>query len=115
MAADSSIVKGIVGWVNLRSCKVIGKLIFYKQFEKIKEFRLVILDESDPDLMLQADFLNEVKALGNFGYTHDILLFSIHWPNTLELVKRFGDQPFFIDHLAKPEIRIHQYESWRKQ
>jgi L-fuconolactonase len=114
-AAASSIVRGIVGWVNLRSGNVIERLSFYKQFEKIKGFRHVIQDEPDLNFMLQPDFLNGVKALRNFGYTYDILIFNIHLPNTLELVKRFPDQPFVIDHLAKPEIRNHDYEDWRKQ
>jgi L-fuconolactonase len=115
MAAASSIVRGIVGWVNLRSDNVIERLSFYKQFEKIKGFRHVIQDEPDLNFMLQPDFLNGVKALRNFGYTYDILIFNIHLPNTLELVKRFPDQPFVIDHLAKPEIRNFHFEDWRKQ
>jgi len=115
MAVASSIVKGIVGWVDLKSDYVIKRLSFYKQFEKIKGFRHVIQDEPDLDFMLQPDFLNGIKALRNFDYTYDILIFSIHLPNTLELIKKFPDQLFVIDHLAKPEIRNHKYENWRKQ
>ncbi|HET7119223.1 MAG TPA: amidohydrolase family protein, partial [Hanamia sp.] len=114
MAAASSIVRGIVGWVDLKAGNVTERLSFYKQFEMIKGFRHVIQDEPDLNFMLQPDFLNGIKALRNFGYTYDILIFSIQLPNTLELIKKFPDQPFVIDHLAKPEIRNHQYKSWEK-
>jgi L-fuconolactonase len=114
IAAGSSIVKGIVGWVNLGSDDVIERLSFYKQFEKIKGFRHVIQDEPDSDFMLQRDFLNGVTALRNFHYTYDILIFTVHLPNTLEFVRRFPDQPFVIDHLAKPQVKNNQYEDWKK-
>lgn len=115
MAADSSIVKGIVGWVNLKADNVTERLSFYNQYEIIKGFRHVIQDEPDLNFMLQPDFLNGIKALRDFGYTYDILIFSIHLPNTLELIKKFPDQPFVIDHIAKPEIRNHQYKDWKKE
>lgn len=115
MAEASSIVRGIVGWVNLKAGNVTERLSFYKQFEIIKGFRHVIQDEPDLNFMLQPDFLNGIKVLRDFEYTYDILIFSIHLPNTLELIKKFPDQLFVIDHLAKPKIRNHEYEDWRKQ
>ena len=91
MAATFSIVKGIVGWANLKADNVIERLSFYKQFEKIKGFRHVIQDEPNLDFILQPDFLNGVKALRNFGYTYDILIFRSKSVEKLWLYLRHFD------------------------
>jgi L-fuconolactonase len=98
-------IKGIVGWVDLQSKKVEARLEYYQQFPLMKGFRHVIHDEADLDFMLRPAFLKGISLLKKYGYTYDILIFPIHLPNTLELVAAFPDQPFVIDHIAKPPIK----------
>jgi L-fuconolactonase len=115
LADESTIIKGIVGWVDLQSEKITDRLSYYKSFEKIKGFRHVIHDEPDIDFMLRPAFLKGINALLPFDYTYDILIFHHHLANTVKLVKQFPDQPFVIDHIAKPDIKNKQFQDWKKQ
>ncbi|TAG70841.1 MAG: amidohydrolase, partial [Runella slithyformis] len=106
LAAKNHFIKGIVGWVDLRAKNAEERLEYYQQFPKMKGFRHIIQDEADLDFMLQPAFLRGISKLNSFGYTYDILIFAAHLPNTLQFIKNFPDQPFVIDHMAKPNIKM---------
>lgn len=115
LADKHDFIKGIVGWVDLQSETVETRLAHYQQFASMKGFRHVIHDEADLDFMLRPRFLNGLSLLKRYGYTYDILIFPKHLPNTLELVAAFPNQPFVIDHIAKPAIKNGENtEGWRK-
>ncbi len=114
LANEHSIIKGIVGWVDLQAENVKERLAYHKQFNAIKGFRHVIHDEPGIDFMLQPVFINGVKALNDFGFTYDVLIFSKHLMNTVAFVKQLPDQPLVIDHIAKPDIKNNQFDDWKK-
>ncbi|MDR3711259.1 MAG: amidohydrolase family protein [Puia sp.] len=108
-------VKGVVGWVDLRSPAVNERLAYYRQFEKLKGFRHVLQGEKDRALMLTPDFKRGIGALKPYGYTYDILIYHDQLRYIPELAAAFPDQPFVIDHIAKPFIRTGQYlDEWKK-
>lgn len=107
-------IKGIVGWVDLRSSNIEERLEYYSQFPAIKGFRHVLQGEPQRDLMLQPAFMNGIRKLKTFGYTYDILIFPDQLGYTKEFVQAFPDQPFVIDHIAKPAIRDKQISDWKK-
>lgn len=115
LADESSIIKGIVGWVDLQAEKIAERLSYYKNFEKIKGFRHVIHDEPDIDFMLRPAFIRGINAMLPFNYTYDILIFYHHLVNTAKFVQQFPDQTFVIDHIAKPDIKNKQFQEWKKQ
>lgn len=106
-------IKGVVGWVDLSAPDVENRLSHYKSFAKMKGVRHVLQDEKDIDYMLRTDFKKGIAALKKFGFTYDILIYPEHLPNAVKLVKEFPDQPFVIDHLAKPVIRHKSIREWR--
>lgn len=112
LSHENSFIKGIVGWIDLRAENVEKQLEYYQQFPKIKGFRHVIHDEPDLDFMLGKAFMNGVSKLNRYGYTYDILIFEKHLPNTLKFIEALPDQPFVIDHIAKPLIKDHVTEDW---
>ncbi len=114
LSHQSSIIKGIVGWIDLQSGNLSERLSYYKKFKKIKGFRHVIQDEPDIDFMLRPAFLNGIKKIKSFDYTYDILIFPQHLKNTYKLVKLNPEQSFVIDHIAKPEIRNNKIKDWKK-
>ncbi|MGC4104260.1 amidohydrolase family protein [Ferruginibacter sp.] len=110
---ENDFIKGIVGWVDLRSGNIKERLEHYKQFSAVKGFRHVLQGEA-PEFMLQPAFLNGIAALKDFGFTYDILIFPHHLPAAIELVQQFPDQPFVIDHIAKPYIKAGLIDEWKK-
>ena len=64
--------------------------------------------------MLQPDFINGIAALQQFGFTYDLLIFPKHLPAAIQLVKKFPQQRFVIDHIAKPYIKAGLIDDWKK-
>lgn len=113
-ANDYDFIKGVVGWVDLKSSDVDDRLQYYKQFKKLKGFRHVLQGEADRALMLKPAFMNGIKALKKFNFTYDILIYPDQLGYVPEFVKAFPDQKFVIDHIAKPYIKDNKIADWAK-
>ena len=107
-------IKGVVGWVDLRSPKLREQLEMYAKHPKLVGVRHVVHDEPDDHFMLLPEFRRGLAQLREFGLTYDLLLFPKHLPVAVKLVAGFPDQPFVLDHIAKPGIREGQVSPWRE-
>ncbi|MBD0289422.1 MAG: amidohydrolase family protein [Flavisolibacter sp.] len=107
-------IKGVVGWVNLRAENIEERLHYYSQFKKMKGFRHVLQGEPERDMMLQPAFMNGIKLLNRYGFTYDILIYQDQLQYIPSFVSSFSDQPFVIDHIAKPNIKEGQLTNWKK-
>jgi len=112
LADKNDFIKGIVGWVDLRASNIDEVLNQYSKFSKLKGFRHVVQGEADHNFMLRPDFLNGIAALEKYNFTYDILIFPHQLGAALELVRRFPNQKFVIDHIAKPYIKDRFYDGW---
>lgn len=112
LSEKHSFIKGIVGWVDLRAKNVNEVLEEYKTHSKIKGFRHVVQGERDHNFLLRPDFMNGIFLLEKNGYVYDILVFPHQLGAVLEFVKRFPNQKFVIDHIAKPYIKDGFYDGW---
>ncbi len=115
LAKQYDVIKGVVGWVDLQSAEISQRLEYYSQFEKLCGFRHVVQSEPDDGFMLRPEFCRGINALKKHGFTYDILIYARQLPAVLELVSRFPDQPFVIDHIAKPSIRTGMLAPWAAQ
>ena len=114
LAQNNDFIKGVVGWVDLRSPDLKSRLDYFSQFKKLKGFRHIIQAEPEDDFLLKDDFCNGIAQLEQFNFTYDILILPKHLPYALELVKRFPNQKFVIDHLAKPDFKQNDFLDWKK-
>jgi L-fuconolactonase len=114
-AAKYDFIKGVVGWVDLQSPQIESRLEYYTQFDKLKGFRHILQGEPRRDLMLTPAFLNGISLLKQYNYTYDVLILPDQLGYTADFVSRFPDQPFVIDHLAKPDIKNGELNNWKKQ
>lgn len=113
LARENDFIKGVVGWVDLRSENIVERLAYYTQFNIVKGFRHILQGE-EPAFMLQKSFLNGIKALGENKFTYDILIFPKHLSAAIEMVAQNPNQRFVIDHLAKPYIKAGLIDEWKK-
>ncbi len=113
-AKRNSFIKGIVGWVDFQAKNISQKLSYYTQFKKLKGFRHILQGEAQRDLMLKTEFLRGIKALQEYDYTYDILIYPDQLKFTKEFVGQFPKQKFVIDHLAKPYIKSKKIKEWKK-
>ncbi|MES2808216.1 MAG: amidohydrolase family protein [Bacteroidota bacterium] len=107
-------IKGVVGWVDFKLANVEDRLAYYKQFDKVKGFRHILQGEADRAYMLNDDFKRGISKLKQFGYTYDILIYTDQIQFADEFAAAFPDQPFVIDHLAKPNIKNGDINQWAK-
>jgi L-fuconolactonase len=106
LADQNDFIRGIVGWVDLQNPDVEFRLEWYKEaYPKMKGFRHILQSERDRASMLKPAFKRGIGSLLKFGYTFDILIFPDQLGYTREFVASFPDQPFIIDHIAKPYIK----------
>ncbi|WP_297086599.1 amidohydrolase family protein [uncultured Draconibacterium sp.] len=114
LANQNSFIKGVVGWVDLRSNILEQTLEELAENKKLVGVRHVVQDEPDNDFMLRQDFKNGIALLEKFSLTYDILVFPKQLSAAIELAKTFPNQPFVIDHIAKPDIKSGRTEEWKK-
>jgi L-fuconolactonase len=105
-------IKGVVGWVDLRSPELRGQLQRFCAHPRFCGVRHVVQDEPDDRFMLRADFVRGLGMLAEFDLAYDILIFPRHLPVACELVSRFPDQRFVLDHIAKPLIKDGKVAPW---
>src|SRR5579863_6503450 len=105
LAGRFDFIRGVVGWIDLQNPAVEERLEWYRAFPKLKGFRHILQGERDRALMLKPAFKRGIGSLRKFGYTFDILIFPDQLGYTRDFVASFPDQPFIIDHIAKPYIR----------
>lgn len=115
LADESPIIAGVVGWVDLRSQRVVEQLAELSRHPKFHGVRHVVQDEPDMNFVLGAEFQRGIGSLHHFGLTYDLLVYPRQLPAAIELVKRFPEQPFVLDHLAKPRIQEQILSPWREQ
>ena len=112
LAENNNFIKGVVGWVDLRSESIEEDLLKYKKYDVVKGFRHVVQEEQDHNFMLRPEFLNGIELLGKYDLCYDILIFPHQLGAALELVNKFPNQKFVIDHIAKPYIKDGFFEGW---
>jgi L-fuconolactonase len=113
LADQNPFIKGVVGWVDLRSPGVNDQLAYLSQYKKLKGFRHIV--QAEPDgFLLQKDFLRGIKSLADFGYTYDLLVYPTQLQEAVGFVRQFPAQKFVLDHMAKPLIREGSFEPWKK-
>ena len=114
LAASHPFIKGVVGWVDLRSPDLPAQLERFSKHPKLVGVRHVVHDEPDDEFMLGPDFRRGIASLAEFGLTYDLLLFPKHLPVAVKLVEEFPGQPFVLDHIAKPGIAEGRISPWRE-
>lgn len=114
LAEENAFIRGVVGWVDLRSPNLREQLRKYAAHPKLLGVRHVVHDEPDDNFMLLPEFRRGIAMLREFDLTYDLLLFPRHLPVAVKLVEEFPEQPFVLDHIAKPDIRQKRISPWKE-
>jgi L-fuconolactonase len=114
LAKENTFIKGVVGWIELRAPNINEVLNHYSNFEQIKGFRHLVQGENDNKFLLRSEFLRGISYLEKYNYVYDILIFPNQLEMALEFVKKFPNNKFVIDHIAKPNIKDNLYREWAK-
>jgi L-fuconolactonase len=105
-------IKGIVGWVDLQAPDVTERLDYFSTEKVVKGFRHIVQGESDPNFLLGENFGKGIAHLITHSFTYDILVYHHQLLQVEPFVIKFPNQPFIIDHIAKPAIAKHEIRQW---
>ena len=113
LAAKHPAILGVVGWVDLRSSEVGEQLREFAANPRFVGVRHVVQNEPDVRFLLGEAFVGGLRQLHGFGLTYDLLLFPPQLPAAVELAGMMPEQPFVLDHLAKPLIKPGILDPWQ--
>jgi len=113
LAEQNDIIKGVVGWLDIRSPQFKNQLEKYAKRTKLVGIRHVVQDEPDNRFMSRSEFIEGIRELENYDLVYDILIFEKQLPAAIDLVSRFPYQRFVLDHIGKPRISYTSLEPWK--
>ena len=114
-AEREDLVLGVVGWVPLASNSVTAELERAAMSPWLKGVRHVVQDETDPAFLAGAAFNAGIKQLKQFDLIYDLLIYPWQLPATIQFVDKHPEQPFVLNHIAKPAIDSAKYDGeWEK-
>lgn len=111
LADANDFVKGVVGWIDLKSTSLYDRLERYSLFEKLKGFRHVAQGQPE-GFLLQPDFVKGVGQLAAFDFTYDILVYANQLKEAYSFASQLPKVRFVLDHIAKPYIKAGDVEPW---
>ncbi len=114
LADQNAFIRGVVGWVDLRSPDLAAQIERLGANPKLKGVRHVVHDEPDENFMLLPEFRRGIPRLKHAGLTYDLLLRPPHLKAAIRLVDEFQDQQFVLDHIAKPGVGDVSKSLWKE-
>jgi L-fuconolactonase len=105
-------IAAVIGWIDLLSPKLSERLQYFAQFPKLRGFRHIAQGEPDDRFLAQSTFVGGVRLLHEFNFVYEVLIYPRQLPAAIELASRLPEQPFVLDHLAKPFIKSQTLEPW---
>ncbi len=121
LARERDFVAGVVGWVDLccpdadAERRLEETLIAFADDPHLRGVRHIVQDEPDDAFVLRPDFQRGVRQLARFGLTYDLLVYPRQLASARAFVEAFPEQPFVLDHAAKPRIKDGLLMPWREE
>jgi L-fuconolactonase len=113
LANTHPIIKGVVGWTDLKANDATKKLAEFKEYPSIVGMRHIVQSEPD-DFLYDVKFREGISLLKEFGYTYDILVYPRQLKAASDFARAFPDQTFIVDHCAKPDVKNKEIVKWRE-
>ena len=110
-AAGNPFLGGVVGWAPFASSGFPETLDELLRDPLLRGLRHAVQDEA-PGFLDIAEFNRGIEALRGSGLVYDLLIYARQLPEAIRFVDRHPQQPFVLDHIAKPDIRHGGSPEW---
>ena len=114
LAARTTDVKAVVGWVDLLARDAPQRLVQLKEHPLFRGVRPMLQDLSDDAWILSDDLTPAVQALVDLDLTFDALVKPVHLPALRRFLERHPDLRAVVDHGAKPPLRAGPLGAWKR-
>ncbi|MBO1002320.1 amidohydrolase family protein [Pseudogracilibacillus auburnensis] len=108
-------IAGVVGWLDFEADDFTEQL---KRMMKVAGFvsvRPMLQDIEDDNWVLREKVVNNIKVLHEWQIPLDILIYPRHLKVIKQLLEMIPNLKCVIDHLAKPQIKEKQFDTWSKE
>ena len=112
LADEHPSIRGVGGWVDLCAGDVAEQLEPFLGHRAFKGVRHIVQDEPDDGYLLREDFQRGIGELAGLGLRYDILVYPKQLPAAVAFARAFPEQPFVLDHIAKPLVKDGAIEPW---
>ena len=112
LADGCDAIRGVVGWADIAGEEFPACMEEFDGRAKLKGLRHVIQGEKDEHYILREDFNSGIRTMAGSGLVYEILIYDRHLADTIYFVDDHPDQPFVLDHMAKPLIAAGALEPW---
>lgn len=108
-------IAGVVGWLDFEAEDFRKQLLEMMKVDGFVGVRPMIQDIEDDNWVLREQVVNNIKVLHELQIPLDILIFPRHLKVIKQLLEIIPNLKCVIDHLAKPQIKDKNYDSWSKE
>lgn len=115
LAADSDLVAGVVGWIDLTRPDAADTLAGLQQLpggQHLVGIRHQVQGEPDPQWLLRPDVRRGLAAVGAAGLAYDLVVLPHQLPACVRSAQEHPELTFVLDHLGKPPIASGDLEPW---
>ncbi len=116
-AADTDVVAGVVGWVDLTAPDVAETIAWLRHGpggERLVGIRHQINEEPDPRWLCRPDVRRGLRAVQDADLCFDLLVWGREMPAALELATQMPGLRFVLDHMGKPAVKGGRDEAWSR-
>lgn len=116
-AADTELIGGVVGWVNLASPDVgeqLDKLRAGYGGNRLVGVRYLVQGETDPRFLDRVEVRRGIAAVGAAGLVFDLVIRDHQLPAAVRLARDLAEVSFVLDHLGKPTLARHELQDWAR-
>jgi L-fuconolactonase len=115
MAADSPLIAGVVGWVDLEAPDIAHQLAALRELPgggALVGIRHQVQGEPDPDWLTRPSVLRGLGAVATAGLSYDLLVTPGQLPAAIGAARRLPALRFILDHAGKPRIAQGELQPW---
>ncbi|MFI6237693.1 amidohydrolase family protein [Micromonospora sp. NPDC050784] len=117
VAAEDTLVRGVVGWVDLTADDVperLDRLRAAPGGERLVGIRHLVQSETDPAYLDRPDVRRGIAAVGAAGLVFDLLVRQHQLPMAARLTRDLPEVSFVLDHLGKPALGRPELAQWSR-
>ena len=115
LADEYDYVRGVVVWVDLLADDLADTLQELASNPKVCGVRHLLQWEDDPYYAMRREFIRGIEQLADYDLTYDFCIFPTQLDACAQLAAHLPEQPFVLDHLAKPYIAKAELDPWRQE
>ena len=118
LAAESTLVAGVVGWVDAGASDVgdqLDGLLARPTGSWLVGIRSLVQYEPDPAWLARPAVLSGLREVARRGLCNDILVLPHQLDGVVTVTREVPESRFVLDHLAKPPIAAGEWQPWADQ